>query len=290
MPLRVILAVVLAGLAPPAGASAQPGDPPFGPLTPADGATLPVDPGGIPASFSCPQFVIAGDGGPFSSFGFADDYGTSMSPSPALGPDGRLADSVAGTYGVGRPRADDPATCDTDLGNATAPTPQETPGRWYWQVWRPCDGCAGGFEVGPVRSFTLTADATVTLRAPRRAYTGHPFLAFAAIEGAPDGTPLSLQRRKGGRWRDVTTGAASLGEADIPTQCTDTGTIQPNISPVTAPPIRVAPDGRFLFVGGVRGVSVQVRGRIVRGRVEEGVARIVTSFCRGSITLEPRKR
>ena len=214
-----------------------------------------------------------------------------------------------------------------------------------------------------MRSFTLTADATVTLRAPRRAYAGYPFLAFAAIEGAPDGTPLSLQRRKGGRWRDVTTGAASRGEAelvarlrkgryevralarigadavaskprrlrvaaargwrtgarddgayrdarrpsvrltvarsgrevrgfeaDIPTQCTDTGTILPNISSITAPPIRIAPDGRFLFIGGQGGVSVQVRGRIVRGRVKEGVARIVTSFCRGSITLEPRRR
>ena len=116
MPRRVALAAVLAGLALPAGASAQPGDPPFGPLAPADGATLPVDPEGIPASFSCPEFVIAGDGGPFSSFGFADDYGTSMSQSPALGPDGRLADSVAGTgrcggRATGAPAASRSARC-----------------------------------------------------------------------------------------------------------------------------------------------------------------------------------
>ena len=205
------LLALLCLLCAPASASALPGDAPFGPLSPADGATLPVDPDGIPVTYTCPVYRIADPG--FPLFGGPKDYGASLSTSPALGPDGRLADATLTTGSADASAG--PDGCSAALG-AGGPPPriQETPGTYYWQVWRLCTGCEGDYEVGPVRRLTLRSAVAPKLRAPTRAYAGHAFFVTAAVAGAPDGTKAVVQRRSGSRWRPAGTATALGGEAE----------------------------------------------------------------------------
>jgi hypothetical protein len=84
---RLCAAVVLASLVLPAGASALPGDAPFTPLDPVDGALVHVDPNGIRVTYTCLVYRIADPG--FPLYGGPKDYGVSLSTSPTLGADGR---------------------------------------------------------------------------------------------------------------------------------------------------------------------------------------------------------
>jgi hypothetical protein len=185
-----------------APAHALPDDPPFAPLAPADGAALPVDPDGIPVSFSCPGYRIDEPGG-FPLPGGARDYGVSLARAPATGADGRLADPVALSQGA----QDGPDRCAAALGAGGSERPQETPGTYYWQVWRLCTGCPGSYEVGPVRRLVLRAAAKPAVRPPRRVYGGFPFILPLALTGVPDFTVVRVQRRSGARW--VAAGSAT---------------------------------------------------------------------------------
>ena len=209
---RCTLLVLLFVLGSPAGAWALPGDAPFGPLAPADGATLPVNADGIPVSYTCPVYRVADPG--FPLFGGPKDYGVSLSTSPAVGADGRLADAAAVNTGSADPMAG-PDGCSAALG-AGGPPPrvQETPATYYWQVWRLCTGCAGDYEVGPVRTLTLRSPVVPTLRAPGRAYAGYAFFVTAKAAGVPDGTTAVVQRRSGTRWRSAGTATVLGGEAE----------------------------------------------------------------------------
>ena len=75
-------------------AVALPGDPGFVATSPADGAALAIDPGGIPVAYTCPVYRSYDAGGGFVLYGGPKDYGVSFASSPSLGPDGRLADPV----------------------------------------------------------------------------------------------------------------------------------------------------------------------------------------------------
>ncbi len=196
-----------------ASARALPGDPQPASLTPADGAVLPVDPDGIAVSFTCPGYRSADDGAPFIYYGTADDYEVALSSSPAIASDGRLADPIV--RGTARPRDSDPAVCDSTLGTVSydTPPPQVTPGTYYWQVARTCAGCDGGFEVGEVRRFVLRSTAKPTLRAPRRAYAGYPFVVRIGLAGS-GADRVELQRRAGRRWKAVGTVVPRDGDAE----------------------------------------------------------------------------
>jgi hypothetical protein len=213
------LAGALALLAAPT-ATALPGDPGFEPLTPADGATLPVDPGGIGVTFTCPVYrkFTTGD---FSLYGGPVDYGVSFSTSSALGPDGRLADLVAiqpGSATVG-------GNCASAMSPGGAERPQETPGTYYWQVWRLCTGCQGSYETGPVRSFTLRSGAKVRVGSPGKAYAGYPLLVPVTAAGAPNGAKVTLQRKQGRGWRAVGSDAV-VGERAEPIVELPRGTVR----------------------------------------------------------------
>ncbi len=59
---------------------------------------------------------------------------------------------------------------------------------------------------------------------------------------------------------------------------------------MTMPPVLIAPDGRFVAVLRRGSVNAQLDGRLVKGAVTKGHARIVTGSCAGSIEFVARKR
>jgi hypothetical protein len=121
------------------------------------------------------------------------DYGYSLATSPGLGADGRLADPVAlGNVSTATTPGGD--QCAIRMGAGGAVRPQETPGTYYWEVWRLCTGCDTGYEVGPVRALTLTANAQLTIKAPRTVYAGYPFILAVTTSGVPNFTALSVLR------------------------------------------------------------------------------------------------
>jgi hypothetical protein len=213
--MRVLAAVVLLTLTISAPALALPGDPSFAPDAPTDGASLPVDAGGIPVTFSCPVYRTydAGDG--FVLFGGPKDYNVVMSRGSALGADGRLADPVALVSGAAIPGQD--GQCSAPLSAGGGERPQETPGNYFWQVVRLCTGCAGGYETGPVRALTLVTNVKPAVSAPSRIYAGYPFLATVAGDGAPDGTTVVVERSSGGRWVTAGTGTMLGGTGAVTT-------------------------------------------------------------------------
>jgi hypothetical protein len=263
-----------------APAHALPGDPPVTPLEPADGAALPVDAGGIPVTFACPVYRIGEPGG-FPQFGGARDYGVSMSRGSATGPDGRLADPVALVPGS----SDAPDHCAVALGAGGSDRPQETPGTYYWQVWRLCLGCPGSYEVGPVRKLVLRSTAAPALRPPRRIYAGYPFILPLRLTGVANFTVVRVERRRGSRW--VAAGSATaLGEQADATVTLPRGATRLRVSlkagdeAVLSPAVAVTArrardwktgrrdDGRYAGQPpGLRSVRLKVarRGRELRG-------------------------
>ena len=287
--LRCCLALLVALAVAAAPAHALPGDPGFEPLSPADGAALTVDPDGIPVAFTCPVYRISDPG--FPVFGGARDYGVSFATSPALGSDGRLADAVA----LGTGSQDGPDRCVSALGaGGSPPRPQETPGTYYWQVWRLCTGCTGSYETGPVRRLVLRAAAALTARPPRRVYAGHPFILSVRLAGVPDFTPFRVERAIGGGWKEAGAGTAT-GEQGEPTVLLPAGAtrvraaVQLGAELVTSPEVAVRvrrargwstkarDDGRYT---GRRGGERSVRLRVAkRGREVRGFTSHVTMLC-----------
>jgi hypothetical protein len=208
----ILATAIVALLIAAPGATALPGDPGFAPTAPADGATLPVDPDGIPVAFTCPVYRIADAGGGFVTYGGADDYGVSFATSPALGADGRLADPVGLGTGSQTPGTQD--QCVSALNPGGAKRPQETPGTYYWQVWRICTGCSLGYESGPVLRFTLTSSARPRLKLPAHVYSGYPVIASVSGGGLPDGTAVTIERFRGGAWSKVAADELISGVAE----------------------------------------------------------------------------
>jgi hypothetical protein len=190
--LRWGLPILLMTIALAAPAQALPPEPPPAPSTPADGASVPVDPNGIPVTFGCPVYTVY-KAGEFTLPGGPKDYGLSMATAPTTGADGRLANPVVlVSGGSATPPGGD--QCNWVLAAGGSQRPQETPGTYYWQVWRLCTGCESGYEVGPVRTLTLTANAQLTVKPPKTVYAGYPFILSVTTSGVPNFTALSVLR------------------------------------------------------------------------------------------------
>ena len=210
----IALLAAIAGTA--ATAPAMPGDPPSEPLAPADGASVPTNPDGIPVSFTCSVYRTYDDGEGFKLFGGASDHGVSFSRSAALGADGRLAEPVS--LSTGERDASAEGRCVSALGaGGASPRPQETPGTYYWQVWRRCTGCSGGYETAPVRRIVLRSTASLAIRRPVAPYAGFPRILKLELAGLPDGTTAVVERKSGSRWRRAgsVTALGGQGEAVV---------------------------------------------------------------------------
>jgi hypothetical protein len=286
-------ALLAAGLLAPA-AGAMPGDPPIVLLGPPDGATVPVDPDGIPVSFTCPVYRIADPG--FPLFGGPKDYGTSMSRSPALGPDGRLAEPDALGQGSETPPSGS-AQCTGRLGAGGSERPQETPGTWYWQVWRLCTGCPSGYETAPVRRLVIRSEARAILRTPGRAYAGYPFLARLSLPGVADRTAVRIERRVGSRWRTLASGQALGEQAELVLSLKRGAYTLRAVALIGSQRVESAPrrlsvaraagwstgprdDGTYRGRAGSRSVSLRVRGG---GRAVRSFSAQVAMLCPGAV-------
>ncbi len=198
MPIALVLALALASTA-----GALPGDPPIVPLAPAEGATVPANAAGIPVSFACPAYTreIYGE---TRDPGTYEDYDVRFSNAPALGPDGRLAARPFGSDAGARLSPADPAACMATLDTYnSASSPEIVGGRVFWQAYRRCAGCPGGYETAPVRSFIIRPDVQGTLKLPAAVYAG--YLAVYRFESPAllAGADALLQRRGRTSWLTV---------------------------------------------------------------------------------------
>jgi hypothetical protein len=197
-------------------ALALPGDEPFGPVSPADGATFAPDPDGIPVAFTCPTYRSFTAGVGFTVFGGPSEYGVSFATSPALGSDGRLnQDSVVALDNGHVSNTLPQGQCRATFAAGGGERPQERPGTYFWQVWRLCTGCAGGYEVGPVRRLVLRTPGRPRVQPPARAYAGYLVAIGLRLGGVADGARSTLQRRVGGRWKALGSDGLLGGKGEV---------------------------------------------------------------------------
>jgi hypothetical protein len=205
----VLAVLVLALGATPAAAQG----PPFGPVSPADGATVSPDPDGIPVVLTCPLYTkipgLPDSGGP-------SDYTVTFSRSPALGTDGRLRDDGIVSLNEAAESNTVPAgQCVSALAAGGGQRPQETPGTYYWQISRLCLACPGDYEAGPVRRLIVRSNASVRLRSPRVAYAGYALILPVKAVGAQGGSRVRIQRKAGSRWKTVASGTVISDQAEL---------------------------------------------------------------------------
>jgi hypothetical protein len=215
-----LTALLAAALLFPATASAIPGDPPVEAVFPDDGAAVPVDPDGIEVRYTCPAYTVAGEPCNFPLPGGRKDYGVLFASTPATGNDGRLLESdLVAISGPDDVQDNDipPGQCRAFMADPDN-RPQVTPGTYFWQAWRLCLDCPGGYEVSAIRSLRVTAagsGAGVSIKPPARAYRGFAFVVSVATPGIAAGTPVTLQARRGARWVKVATAAATTAASDV---------------------------------------------------------------------------
>lgn len=196
-------------------AAAMPGDPPFAPTAPADGASATVNADGIPVAFTCPGYRIADAGDGFITPGGPKDYSVIFSLSPALGADGKLQNPVSLNRGE-QPPGSAPDTCVSAMNAGGSTRPQETPGTYYWQVYRLCLGCPQRLdEVGPVRTLTLVSAAKPTLKLPGKVYANYPFIATVGGQGVPNFSTVTVERANGSSWTKVGADTIASGTAEV---------------------------------------------------------------------------
>lgn len=209
-----VISVVVAALLWAAPALALPGDPPFAPVSPDDGATFAPSEGGVPVAYTCPVYRVSDAG--FPVFGGPSEYGVSFATAPDLGTDGRLrSDNVVALDTGHRSNTIPQDQCLSTFAAGGSRPPQTIPGTYYWQVWRLCTGCATGYETGPVRTLILRTPGRPVVKPPRRVYAGYPAAIGIALAGVADGATMTLERRAGGSWRRVGSAAALQGAGEV---------------------------------------------------------------------------
>ena len=104
--------------------------------------------------------------------------------------------------------------CTSALAAGGGTRPHETPGTYFWQVWRICVGCPTGYETGPVLRLTLRSTVRPRLTVPARVYAGFPVVARVTAAGLADGTAVTVQRRRGNAWVRVGSGTVAGGRAE----------------------------------------------------------------------------
>jgi hypothetical protein len=285
-----------------APATALPGDDPFAPVSPSDGATFAPNPDGISVVFTCPTYRSFTAGLGFTVYGGPSDYGVGFATSPALGTDGRLNQDNVVALDTGHESNTVPqGQCRATFAAGGGDRPQERPGTYYWQVWRQCTGCSGGYEVGPVRKLILRTPGRPSLRLPSRAYAGFPAIIAVQLDGASDGARATLQRRVGKRWRALGSDQLLRGGGEViatlprgrqqlrVSVSSGSETLVGTVKTLTVQPARdwstgAADDGRYSGRLGLR-FTVAGGGRTIRG-FEVDVPMLCPGLVLGQLTTQ----
>jgi hypothetical protein len=144
-----------------------------------------------------------------------------------------------------------------------------------------------------VRRLVLRSTARPRLTVPARVYAGFPVIATVTAAGLPDGTAVTVQRRRGGAWVRVGSGTVLSGRAE-PTVTLPRGAQRLRVKAVSGSETVVSaeiarvvrgPGGRTTRVSagryrGVAGGAGSVRFR-VEGRTIRGFSATVTMLCPG---------
>ncbi len=213
---RPVLAAVIAAVMWPAAAPALPADPQIAVLAPTEGASVPASPNGIELRYTCPAYTSIES---LPGYYLRDDYSAAVATAPGVGSDNRLlqANILANTPA---PHFADPALPAGECrGWLPADKGATTPGTYYWQAWRLCTSCTGGYEVGPVVRFTVTATGSslgLALSAPARGYGGYRIMGKVTGSGLQTGTAVSIEVRNGSNWRTAGGGTLAANVADAP--------------------------------------------------------------------------
>jgi len=363
MTLRSTALALLILAASASAGSALPGDEAFQVVSPAADTMVDAGTAGIQVTYTCPVYRTLDDGQGFVVQAGAPSYRAVLATAPEVGTDGLLrADRVLLRVTAETPNTVPVGQCVSVLGDGRGTGPQNTPGTYWYQVYRLCTGCASGYEAGEVRRVTVRSQATLRVR-PAVAYAGFPTRLLVAVPGLTDGTAVLLQRETATGWTTIGTGGASAGTAEVianlrrganrlravattgsetltspvaviagrvaakrVTSASDDGrytgpkgvrlrigkrgttisgasirvlmvcpavtapgsvggqiTTQTGFAQISSAPI--APDGRFVAAGAAQGSSVWIHGRVRRGRVLSGVAKLSIGTCSGTATF-----
>ncbi len=216
--------LLLALLALASSAAALPGDPPVASLTPADGISGPALEEDLNVTYSCPAYrsgvevveeEVENEEEEIEEvefevpvFGSTENYGVVFSTGTTLGADGRLVSTGFGEGGIAEAEAiKGTSNCVSELVLPSTPNPAALyAGTVHWQSYRECEGCASGYEVGPVRSFVvLPADEEAELVFEDVVYGGDmtevSFFGAAGLKGSR----VELQLWQGSSWETVAT-------------------------------------------------------------------------------------
>jgi hypothetical protein len=214
--------LALLGLA--SSATALPGDPPIASLTPAAGVSGPALEEDLNVTYSCVAYqsgvevveekveneeeeieVVEVE---VPVFGSTENYGVVFSTGSALGADGRLVSTGLGDGGTAEAGAiKGTSNCVSELVLPSNPNPAALyGGTVYWQPYRECEGCASGYEVGPVRSFVVVpTDEEAELTFEDVVYGGYMSkISFAGAAGLK-GARVELQLWQGSSWETIAT-------------------------------------------------------------------------------------
>jgi len=213
-------------------AAALPGDPPIVPVGPADGANVPAVEEGLKVTYSCPTYRSGEEIEEIEVpvppneeeeegeeeeevevieklvpvFGNSESYGVHFSTSSALGKEGRLGTTGFGEAGEGEAEVvKGTPWCSTELELPTSPNPAALyQGRVYWQAFRECEGCASGFETGPVRSFVVVpTDEEAEISFEDQVFGGYLTKVSFAGEAGLKGAKVALQQWVGTEWKTI---------------------------------------------------------------------------------------
>lgn len=258
-----MLLALCAGAILPLGAApavALPGDPPIEAISPGDGAIVAANPDGIAVVFTCPTYTsFASSSGLgtypcFDSF-VGSQYGVYFSTSPELGSDGRLRSDLRYSEYTS-PGAPPDNTVPAGQRRAVMVQNATTPGRYYWQAYRGCLDCPTRYETGPVRSFVVRTQASLSLTAQARGYAGYPLTFGVTTQGLEDGAPVVIERRAGAGWVKVIGATVRKNRAGTP-----------GILPTGTHTLRVtAQTGDQLLVSAPRTVKVETARRWTTAR------------------------
>ncbi len=138
--------------------------------------------------------------------GGSEEYGVNFSTSATLAANGLLTTSGFGEAGEAEAEAvKGSPNCESELELPTSPNPPALfHERVYWQAHRECEGCATGFETGPVQSFVvIPQDEEAEIRFEDQVFGGYLSKVDFSGEAGLKNAKVAMQQWTGTEWKTL---------------------------------------------------------------------------------------